>query len=290
MREHLIKSVAIYGKPDTPRVTEIGNRLFDWLKNRNISVYLGEVTARQIDRTPVGILLDSIPTIIDLVIVLGGDGTILRVARMLESHDTPIMAVNTGGLGFLTGFKQDELYEQLANVLAGDFKVSKRSMLKAQLFRGEECIHDYVILNDAVIKKSTLARIIKLETRLNGEMITAYHGDGLIVSSPTGSTGYSLSAGGPIIVPHMNALVLTPICPHTLTHRPIVVSENDIVEVILISADSHVLLTVDGQLGFPMTCGDRVMIRRAAQETHMIQNPNTTFFEVLCEKLKWGQR
>jgi NAD+ kinase len=285
-----MKSVAIFAKPEQQQVAAIGSELFDWLIQRNLDVYFGEMTAVQIDRKPKEILTNSIPGYIDLVIVLGGDGTILRVARLLKSHETPLMAVNLGGLGFLTSFGLDEMFRELQKILMGDYTFSTRSMLQAQQVHGDDVVREFTILNDVVIKKATLARIIRLEAWVDNEKITTYLGDGLIVSSPTGSTGYSMSAGGPIICPHMHALVLTPICPHTFTHRPIVLGPDQEVEVVLASSDSEVYLTLDGQEGFPMTFRERVKVRRAPVFTRLIQNPNTSYFQVLCHKLKWGQQ
>jgi NAD+ kinase len=193
-------------------------------------------------------------------------------------------------LGFLTAFTVGECLRNLERIIVGDYKVSSRFMLRCVHFRGSERLHECNVLNDVVINKATLARIIQLKTKVNDMLITTYLADGLIVSSPTGSTAYSLAAGGPIIVPNMEAMILTPICPHTLTNRPIVLGSDQKVEIQLMSDDSEVLVTLDGQIGFPLHYHDRVVVTRASHELRLIENPDMTFFDVLSHKLKWGQR
>ena len=285
-----MKSVAIFAKHDKEKVVKIGEPLVDWLEAQNLDIYFGDLTAEQISRPAKAILYDKIPKFIDLVIVLGGDGSILQTARKVLSYDTPVMAVNIGGLGFLTAFNPNEIYQQLSEILRGNYKVSPRSMLKVTHYRDDVILNNFTILNDVAVKKATLSRILGLVTYVDGELITTYLGDGLIISSPTGSTGYSLSANGPIISPRMKALVLTPICPHTLTHRPIVIGEEHSVEVRLMSSHSEVLLTLDGQIGFPFKFGDRVVVKNAPEQLRLIQNPSKSFFGVLRHKLKWGIR
>ncbi len=286
-----MKSVAIFAKPRTEHIAEIGSRLMDWLNARGIDVYLGELTASQIDRKPRDIITTEIPETVDLIIVLGGDGTILRVSRLLKTEKRiPIMAVNLGGLGFLASFSYEELYPRLQKILAGEFTVSRRSMLHVRHFHKDELLHEFTPLNEVVVKKGILARIIRLKTSVDREYITTYVADGLIISTPTGSTGYSMSAGGPIICAHMDALVLTPICPHTFTHRPVVIGADQVVEVVLVSSDSEVFLSIDGQEGFPMSFKDKIVVRRSPHDTHLIQNPKQTYFRILRRKLKWGQR
>jgi NAD+ kinase len=284
-----MKRIAICAKPESPHVASVGCTLVDWLRERDYLVYLDEMASFQIERSSDTRISDTIPREIDLVVVLGGDGTILRVARMMEDYDTPIMAVNLGGLGFLTSFTPEEMYQELDKILENRYLVSSRTMLRTQHYQGDNLIHENTMLNDVVLKKSTLSRIIRLRTNVDSIPITTYYGDGLIISTPTGSTGYSLSAGGPIICSHLQALILTPICPHSFTHRPIVIGSDQVVEVQLESTHGEVSLTIDGQVAYPMQYGDRVVITTAPVMTRLIQNPNTSYFQVLCQKLKWGQ-
>jgi len=286
----MMESIAIIAKPKHEPVRIIGEQIFDWLIERNFKVYLGEMTNSYIGRDPAGIIGKEIPEFIDLVVVLGGDGTILRVARSLKSFNTLILPINLGGLGFLTSFTQDQVIDSLKVIWEGNYTVSKRLMLKARMYRGDKLLHDSRVLNDVVINKAALARIIKLDTRVDDELITTYLCDGLIVATPTGSTAYSLSAGGPIIWPHLEAMTLTPICPHTLTNRPMVIGSQQTVEISLVSQDSEVTLTLDGQVGYEMNYLDKVVVTRDSHEIGIIQNPEKSFFDVLSHKLKWGQR
>ncbi len=285
-----MKSIAIFAKPKLESISKVGSDLIQWLIDRGCDVYLEEMPGLFIERQPTGFLKDTIPSFIELVIVLGGDGTILRVARALKSYDTPLMSVNLGGLGFLTAFTIDQLYPHLQRILEGRFTVSRRLMLTAQHYRNNRLVHEASVLNDVVINKAALARIIQIETKVADKPLTTYLCDGLIVATPTGSTAYSLSAGGPIICPDMDALILTPICPHTLTNRPIVVGVNQTVELILNTPNSEVSLTLDGQIGYQLHYKDKILVKRAPHEIGIIENPDTTFFQVLSHKLKWGLR
>ncbi|MBN1355577.1 NAD(+)/NADH kinase [bacterium] len=283
-----MKTIAICAKPDTPMVALIGGTLVDWLKQRDQIILMDEMASVQIRKPADRIIENTIPPQTDLVIVLGGDGTILRVARLLEDHQTPIMAVNLGGLGFLTSFTPEEMLQELDKILQNRFQVLNRLMLQTRLFRDNTLIYENTILNDVVFKESTLSRIIKLSTWVDDVPITTYHGDGLIISTPTGSTGYSLSAGGPIICSHLKAIILTPICPHSFAHRPIVIGPEQVVEVRLESSHGEVSLTIDGQVRYAMQYRDKVLVTGAPVQTRLIQNPNTTYFQVLSHKLKWG--
>jgi NAD+ kinase len=283
-------SIAIVGKQKHVQLPFIGAKLFDFLHERSIKIYFEQSNSMQIERKPDGIFQNSIPEFIDLVIALGGDGTILRIARSLNGCPIPVMAVNLGSLGFLTAFTLDELIPGLERILSGEYAVSSRLMLSAEHYHNNALTNRVSVLNDVVINKATLARIIQLETKINQKAITKYLCDGLIVSTPTGSTAYSLSAGGPIIQPMMEAFVLTPICPHTLTNRPIVVGSSQEIQIQLVSSGSEVLITLDGQIGWPMSYLDHVTVRKSPNEFLLIENSNIHFFEVLQHKLKWGQR
>jgi NAD+ kinase len=226
----------------------------------------------------------------DLIIVLGGDGTLLGVSRHARARSVPILGVNLGGLGFLTEISTDDLPPMLDEVLNKDFNVSERIMLDVRVVRQETDVYTFTILNDAVVTKDALARIIDIETYVNGEYLTTYKADGLILSTPTGSTGYSLSAGGPILYPSMKNIIITPICPHMLTNRPIILPEEAEIRAILKSRDERVILTLDGQVGFPLEFADEVFVRRSALTVKLVKSSTKGYFEVLRNKLKWGER
>ncbi len=226
----------------------------------------------------------------DLVVVLGGDGTLISVARMIGERELPIFGVNLGSLGFLTEITLDELYPALESCLKGDYNISERTMLSVTVERDGDLISENRVLNDVVINKGALARIIDLETTVNDDYLTTFRGDGLIISTPTGSTGYSLSASGPILYPELDCFVLSPICPHTLTNRPIVVGSEAIITVALKCINEDVCLTLDGQVGIKLECGDVVRIARSKLRTRLIISSSRDYFEILRTKLKWGER
>jgi NAD+ kinase len=225
-----------------------------------------------------------------LIIVLGGDGTLLSVARQLKGREVPILGVNLGGLGFLTETSLEELPEMLASVMQGRYRVSRRTMLSVTVKRNGELVFDLSVLNDAVITKDALARIIDIETFVNDEYLTTYRADGLILSTATGSTGYSLAAGGPILHPSLTHLVVTPICPHMLTNRPILLPEEAALRATLLSKDERVILTLDGQIGFPLEFRDEVTVTKSPYAVNLITSESRGYFEVLRTKLKWGER
>ena len=225
-----------------------------------------------------------------LIIVLGGDGTLLSVARQLKGKEVPILGVNLGGLGFLTETSLEELPDMLASVMQGQYHLSRRTMLSVAVERSEELVFDLSVLNDAVITKDALARIIDIETFVNDEYLTTYRADGLILSTATGSTGYSLAAGGPILHPSLTNIVVTPICPHMLTNRPILLPDEAALRAILLSRDERVILTLDGQIGFPLEFGDKVTVKKSPYTVNVITSSSKGYFEVLRTKLKWGER
>lgn len=225
-----------------------------------------------------------------LIIVLGGDGTLLSVARQLKGRAVPILGVNLGGLGFLTEISPEELPDMLERVLRGEVHLSERIMLDATVIRSKDKVFEFTVLNDAVISKDALARIIDIETYVNDEYLTTYKSDGLIFSTPTGSTGYSLAAGGPILHPSMKNIIVTPICPHMLTNRPIILPEGVSIRAILQATDERVVLTFDGQIGFPLEFGDELRIRESSCTVSLIKSSSKGYFEVLRTKLKWGER
>jgi NAD+ kinase len=225
---------------------------------------------------------------LDLVVVLGGDGTLLKAVRLYGALEAPILGVNLGGLGFLTEIALDELPLLFEKIIRGDFQTEPRMVLTARIVRGGEELPALSFLNDVVINKGVLARIIDLETNIDGQFLTSYRGDGLIVATPTGSTAYNLAAGGPILHPSLNTIILTPICPFTLTNRPIIVQDNAVIDIRLGSKAKEVWLTFDGQVGYPLKGGDVVRIEKAVQSILLIKTPFKNYFEILRTKLKWG--
>lgn len=226
----------------------------------------------------------------DFILVLGGDGTLLSAARYVREKEIPILGVNLGGLGFLTEISLDELTEMLSLCLNGDYVTSKRMMLDIIVKREGDEIFNLTVLNDAVIAKDALARIIDIETYVDEQYLTTFKADGLILSTPTGSTGYSLAAGGPILYPSLTHIVLTPICPHMLTNRPIILPQEVAVRVRLRSPEERVILTLDGQVGFPLEYGDEVVVRTSPFKVNLIRSASKGYFEILRTKLLWGER
>jgi NAD+ kinase len=226
----------------------------------------------------------------DLVLVLGGDGTLIHAARMLDGRPAPILGVNMGSLGFLTEVPQAELYQAIEHVLSGKAEVSERMKLRVHLHRGsDEKLVDAEVLNDVVIAKGTLSRMAEFEATAAGDFVTRYKADGIIVATPTGSTAYSLAANGPILYPSMRGVILNPICPHTLTQRPIVLPDDQTVNILLVS-ESEVYLTLDGQSGLRLEVGDRVQIKQSPNRVLLVRNPRVDYFGILRAKLKWGAR
>ena len=226
----------------------------------------------------------------DLVIVLGGDGTMLHAAHLLGGAPTPILGVNLGSLGFTTEIPPEELFLRLDEVLAGRYRVDQRMKLSCRFVRDGVALLEEEVLNDVVLSKGALARIADYEMLIDGEYVTTYKADGVIISSPTGSTAYSLSAGGPIVHPSMECVVVSPICSHALTQRSLVVAADRAIAVVLGSATADVFLTLDGQVGKPLQAGDRVEVRRSPHRLSLIRNPAMSYFQVLRQKLLWGER
>jgi NAD+ kinase len=270
-----------------PAAAAVAHELAEWLARRGHPVLLDPVTRADIARTDLGEL--SATAACDLIVVLGGDGTLLSVARR-HAGGPPILGVNLGRLGFLTEVARDDLYPALVDILAGRFEVEARSLFEVLMIRADGRRRRYLALNDAVITKTALARIIELHVSVDGRPVSRYRADGLVISTPTGSTAYNLSAGGPILHPQLPVAVLTPICPHTLTLRPLVVPDTSVVEVTLETPRESVYLTVDGQEGDEMGEGDRVRVRRHAEPVRLVRTGDPrSIFEGLRSKLHWGE-
>ena len=281
----IVKTVGIISKPNVPAAGDMVPRLIEWLTGRGIDVRIDEHTAYYAGDTP-GTPRDEVPEGCDLVIVLGGDGTLLSAARAIGRREIPLFPVNLGGLGFLTAITMDELYPDLERAFRGEHRIAKRKFLNSEVLREGRVVATYDALNDAVISKSSIARMIDLDE----QFVCAYKADGLIISTPTGSTAYSLSAGGPIIFPSVPAICMTPICPHMLTNRPVLVPETSVIRVTSHGPDESVYLTIDGQVGLPVREDDTVVCHSSHYSLHLIRPPRMMFFDVLRQKLKWGER
>jgi NAD+ kinase len=283
------KSVGILTKPRFPEIERTLRDVVSWLRARSIDVVLDTTSAMLLGEKG-GYQKTQLAGKADVLLVLGGDGTMLNAARLSGERSIPILGVNMGGLGFLTEVRLENLYPSLERVFANDFVLDERLMLRTHIHRHGETVAQGVVLNDVVISKGTLARMIELKIAIQGRFVTNLRGDGLIVSSPTGSTAYSLSAGGPIIDPAVQSLILTPICPHTLTHRPLIVPGNAEIDVTLTSKDDGAMATLDGQVGVAISQGDAVVIQTSEHRTRLIRFPESNYYDVLREKLKWGDR
>jgi NAD+ kinase len=281
-----MQRVAVVAKRVSAEAVETAAELARWLRRRGVDAVVDEAIAKRWD--PGDERRFDPAEIYHLVVVLGGDGTLLSVARSLQS-EVPLLGVNLGNLGFLTEVRRAELYPVILRVLAGDFEVERRALLDVTLRReaGEELT--YRVLNDAVIAKSALARIIELTLRVDGRRVTSYRSDGLIIATPTGSTAYNLSADGPILNPLLPVIVLTPICPHTLSQRPIVVPESAVIDVSLVTEEEEVYLTLDGQEGTHLEAGDRIRVRRSRSAVQLVKVAERTFYDSLRDKLRWGE-
>jgi NAD+ kinase len=284
-----INTVGVISKPAVTAAEIVVPALLEWLEQRGIRVRYDKITAAYSGRTA-GLPRPEVPEDCDLVIVLGGDGTLLAAARAIGSRQIPLFPVNLGGLGFLTAITIDELYPELERAFCGEHRIGKRKLLHAEVRRGTAFVSHYEALNDVVLTKASIARMIDLDTYVDRQLVCSYKADGLIVSTPTGSTAYSLSAGGPIIFPSVPTICLTPICPHMLTYRPVLVPETSIVEVCCRGEDESVYLTIDGQIGEPLRKDDCVACRSSQYALHLIRPPRMMFFDVLRQKLKWGER
>lgn len=269
--------------------------LRQWLKERGLEVLLDRETSLSIEPPESGTPRGELAARVDLLIVLGGDGTLLAGARAIGERELPVLAVNLGGLGFLTSVTLEEMYAALEQVLAGRYAVSARRKLKVEIRRGvglrePETVACYYALNDVVLNKAAIARILDFDAFLDGEFISTFKADGLIMATPTGSTAYSLAAGGPIVLPAVDAVLVTPIASHTLTNRPLVVPGDSAIEVLVKSEEETVFLTVDGQVGVSIHHNDRVLCQLSSQTVRLVRAPGKSYFEVLRSKLKWGQR
>jgi NAD+ kinase len=286
----MIRAAGIISKPNRELLSSVVPPLLDWLRGRKIDVLIDQETKEFAATDAQTMAREAIAAQVDLMIVLGGDGTLLSAARALGSHKVPLLAVNLGGLGFLTSVTLDELYPVLDQILAGKHRISERMMLDAEIIRGGKVAERQCALNDAVANKAAIARMLDFDVFVDGNSVGRYRADGLVVATPTGSTAYSLAAGGPIIDPDLDAFVITPICPHMLTNRPLVVPGTARIDLDFTAADEPVYITLDGQIGFQLKPKDRVSITKSKSRVALVRPPSKTYFEVLRNKLKWGER
>lgn len=283
------KFVGIISKPDKPELVQILPRLFQWFEKRDYRIVVDPETGiytagREVVQRP-----DFAKLPLDFVVVLGGDGTLLSTSRVVASAGIPVLGVNLGSLGFLTEVPLNELYEALDDVDQKRAQVETRSMVQCELIRSETQVVRYVALNDVIVNKSAIARLNSYDVYVDHAFVTNYKADGLIISTPTGSTAYSMAAGGPILMPSVDAFVITPVSPHSLTHRPLVVRDSVEIEIVVKTGQEEAYLSVDGQVGVPLRDGDRVLCRKADYTVNLLRI-RKAFFEVLRAKLKWGQR
>ncbi|MBW1971771.1 MAG: NAD(+)/NADH kinase [Deltaproteobacteria bacterium] len=285
-----ITKIGIIGKSNKKEAIESALKLAKWLADKGIEVLIDEKLMLKEQKGYSFSPSQDIPSRVQMIVVLGGDGTLLSVARLVGNSGVPVLGVNLGSLGFLTEIALPELFPAIEKVLNGDFRIEKRMSLVAKVIREGKDIGEYLVLNDVVINKGALARIIDLETYIDENYLTTYKADGLIISTPTGSTAYCLSAGGPIVYPTLSSVILIPICPHTLTNRPLILPPEVTIKVILKSEREEVFITLDGQWGFNLLINDIVEIKRAERTLRLIKSPHRSYFEVLRTKLKWGGR
>lgn len=284
----MVRSVGVAIKAGEPRALPAARRLRKWLQERGVEVCFDGGAAAAAEEA--GLTRAELANRCDLIAVLGGDGTFLAVAREVGGRRVPLLGVNLGTLGFLTEVSLDEVETALERILGGELRLQTRMRLSVRLERNRETVREYTALNDAVITKGGVSRLIDLEARADGALVSAYHADGLIVATPTGSTAYSLSAGGPLLLPDVDALLLTPICPHTLTQRPVVLPDSVRLEISVALPGEEIQLTVDGQESTPLLVGDRVWVERSRHPIQTVIAHDHSRFDVLRTKLRWGER
>jgi NAD+ kinase len=288
-QEQVDKTAAIISRPDRPEVAKILPGLLTWLAEHGYKIVVDLATSQYINGQKVVPRSEMASQPLDLVVVLGGDGTLLSAARVTATIDVPLLGVNLGSLGFLTEVPLQSLYSMLEAIGRGHAEVEHRSLMQVDLLREDEVRGRYLVFNDAVVNKTALARLNTYDLHIDKAFVSSYRADGMIVATPTGSTAYSLSAGGPVLMPSVKAFVITPVAPHSLTHRPLVVPDSVEIEIMLRSEEEVAYLSLDGQPGLDLRDGDRVHCRRSEHQVNLFRT-GTDFFHVLRTKLKWGER
>ncbi len=282
----MINTVGIFPNPTKRNWLEVTERIIEFLVRRNKHAAMDPAF---LSKHPVkGLRKEGSLDDTDMLISLGGDGTLLNLVGHISNYDLPIIGVNLGGLGFLTEFTPDSLFETLDNVIKGEFEIENRLALRSTLIRDNRKATEHTALNDVVITHEKLARLIDITAFFDEDYVTTYQADGLIICTPTGSTAYSLSAGGPILEPTLDAILLTPICPHTITNRPILVPGDINIRIVLPKPNMNATMTIDGQVGVPIQKDDIIEVRRSPKRIKLVKCPNTSFFEVLRNKLGWS--
>lgn len=283
-----MKTAAVISKPAKAELHHIAPEVVKWLSSHGYRVIIDEESTSYVPghtAVPRDEIASQRP---EFAVVLGGDGTLLSAARAVSKAGVPILGVNLGSLGFLTEIALPDLYNRLESVVQGKCSFESRAMLHCSLLRGNDVIFSYDCLNDAIINKSAIARLVEFDLYIDDVFVSNYKGDGVIVSTPTGSTAYSLAAGGPILMPSVNAFIVTPVCPHSLTHRPLVVRDTSRITVGIRAVDDEAFLSIDGQIGTPVANGDQVRCRKSEYQVKLLR-AHESFFDVLRTKLKWGQ-
>jgi NAD+ kinase len=283
------KSIGIISRPRRTDLAVVVPPLLKWLEARGIQTFIDEETAAGLSNGTKGQTRQQVADSSQLLLVLGGDGTLLAAARLAAPRGIPVLPINMGSLGFLTNFTLQELHPALDDALEGRYSLSERVLITVDLVRAGKVIDTQLVLNEVVINKGALARMIELELGIDGDFVCRYRADGLIVATPTGSTAYSLSAGGPLVHPSVESFVITPICPHMLSDRPLVIRDSSAIEMKLSGNTESVFLTLDGQRGIPLQPADIVRAARAKELLKLIQPPKKSYFEILRSKLKWGE-
>ena len=284
-----MQAIGIFVKRHHQDALRVAAEACAWLTERGLAVLVDESIVEQVPGAR-GCQVREIPAAADMLIVLGGDGTLLSVARLAGDCPTPILGINLGSLGFLTEITRDELAPVLTKLVAGELPIAERMRLDVTIRRAGSEVGRYLVLNDLVINKGALARIIDMEASVDDVYLTTFKADGLIIATPTGSTAYNLAAGGPIISPELSCLVISPICPHMLTNRPIIFGADAVIRIEVKFQDEDVVLTADGQVGTPLHGGDIVEIRRSPHPTLLVLSPTKDYFQILRTKLHWGER
>lgn len=283
----MFKHISILYKENDNQAIENALKVQEWAKSRGTDCMLfhsvGELST--FSHSEIETVRNS-----DALLVLGGDGTILAVSRLVEGRRIPIIGINMGNLGFITEVPRSSLFESLEEIFSGKYEIEERSMLSAEVFRSGQVISSYLGLNDVVIGKGIMAKISNFDLIINNSYVSTIKADGIIISTPTGSTAYNLSAGGPILYPTLRGLVFTPICPHTLSVRPLVLPEDFKVDIVISSHAKDIFLTIDGQIGFALKKEDRVRVKIAEEKTYIVAPVGRDYFKILREKLKWGER
>lgn len=283
----MTKNIGIVSKPGRSDLPQLLRELTAWLDARGVA-WAGDVVTETYLGRKGGFNRTALEQDFDLIVVLGGDGTLLSVARGVGAKETPLLAVNLGGMGFLMTTGPEQIFEALEAVLADEYAVQCRTVLAGRVIRDEETVARYNALNDFVVNKAAIARLLQLEVFVDGDFMCGYRADGLVLSTPTGSTAYSLAAGGPVIAPTVEGFCLTPICPHTLSNRPVVVNESSEFEIVFVGGDDSTFLTVDGQVGLNLRPDDRIVAKKADHCVRIVETQKQRFFDVLRNKMGWG--